>query len=300
MTTSVSTERPRNRLRTLRRIIVDDVCGLKGQEEDARISNLVSRLFDEHSAAWEATLLLRVFDRKKIRPDHFPATFRVLYGAIVGGFVAPRSDHARIVMLSRMIRSRSNSLKGEWEAELRARLEKCSDHRRLGDFVAESTRTDNRTALIKVMQRRAGVMDFYGGIEELLFEAKCGQAIGAHLNLAGDAVLAAIKEAARHAEVLRKITLPHGLPHFEKRELASIDQLVLSWQTAVWPQEQQAEVERAAKLVDETVEKLREQIDWRTKRTYGIRLVWYILPREYGWESKRDQLTPLTTVERKL
>lgn len=295
-------------------MVVEDAAKASASSNDPRLSALVERTLIEsveakmstvkkaEAAALEAATILDALRRSWNKDmSYLPKTFRTLYDAVLYGFVKTE-DETVSARLADAIRSQPNSFGslGQWETSIREALDECFGSDMLGKFVAESGIDSNRTAIVKATQRRAGIVNIHGnGMDRLLFEARCGQAVGGNLLLAGDACIASIKQAYGVAEIARTLKFPHWTSQYStKVEMPSINTLRFSWREAAGPDELKKKMERATIWMEEAVNILHKQVAYIQPRTFTIDLWWIILPYEYEWDLKQDTLVPLSGIGR--
>lgn len=155
-------------------------------------------------AAMAAIVILESLHKAEVKRTRFPQMFKCLYEALAQGFVQADPGELKEV-LARVIRSLPTyGLEKEWAAALYAVSLQYYDGAALCKFVAESNKDSNRVAISKTLQRRAGIMEISGqGLPRMLFEARCGHALGRSdytLGLVEANVIAYIKRMAQLAE----------------------------------------------------------------------------------------------------
>ena len=225
------------RIETLEQMILEDARRATGTEqEDNAVKALVERLITEARgglvkapkvgtwahlkavpqaraeqtegvrAGVAAATLLGLLAQAEVRRYSLKKTFRCLYDALAKGFVeADASYPEQKEMIVKCIRSlKTHELEDDWGAALRGALGSYYDDNALCEFIAESDKYSNKAALVKMAQRRAGAAEIGGyDLSRLIFEARCGHALGRNPNtlalVEADAI-AFIKRMAQLAE----------------------------------------------------------------------------------------------------
>ncbi len=234
-----------SRLEMLRNTVVEDACNVRGFLDDAAIKVLAERTLAEAKgkrgkgvtpggialeghveqvesirAAKEAATILALLSEKGVKTTELKTTFQVLLGALAKGFVHADNEKTKDRLAEVMRSVRTHGLEREWGDALRLSLDKYYESNALGKFVAESDEQSNKTAISKVLQRRASIAEIGGfGMSRLLFEARCGHALGRNentLRLVGPSTIAHIKRMTQLAEW--SFQLAGWVCHLEKTE----------------------------------------------------------------------------------